>query len=235
MDTALCNLSYQVTDVESFTGSIWSASSPNISFDDNTTSNPSFTASESGQYLITYEDTLCSTEESFQITFIPNPNTEIRDTILCIGEFYELEATIAPQNISYLWNTGSTSTSVNMSETGLFIVTVSNSCGEFSDSANIVFFDCDLEPPNVFTPNDDGINDNFKLIQFQGIKSFQCYIYNRWGNLMADYDKPDFQWDGNNKKGDKAEDGVYFYVIQAVTNGGKEINKHGKIHLISND
>ena len=52
---------------------------------------------------------------------------------------------------------------------------------------------------------------------------------------MADYDKPDFQWDGNNKKGDKAEDGVYFYVIQAVTNGGKEINKHGKIHLISND
>ncbi|MDA9161151.1 gliding motility-associated C-terminal domain-containing protein [Crocinitomicaceae bacterium] len=235
MDTALCNLFYQVTDVESFTGSIWSASSPNISFDDNTTSNPSFTASESGQYLITYEDTLCSTEESFQITFIPNPNTEIRDTILCIGEFYELEATIAPQNISYLWNTGSTSTSVNMSETGLFIVTVSNSCGEFSDSANIVFFDCDLEPPNVFTPNDDGINDNFKLIQFQGIKSFQCYIYNRWGNLMADYDKPDFQWDGNNKKGDKAEDGVYFYVIQAVTNGGKEINKHGKIHLISND
>ena len=235
MDTALCNLSYQVTAVESFTGSIWSASSENISFDDNTSLNPSFTASESGQYIINFQDTLCGTEESFQITFIPDPNTEIRDTMLCIGELYTLQAVIEPQNITYLWNNGSTSTSVNMSETGLFIVTVANTCGEFSDSANIVFFDCDLEPPNVFTPNDDGVNDNFQLVQYQGIKTFQCYIYNRWGNLMADYDKPDFLWDGKNKKGNMAEDGVYFYVIQAVTNGGKEINKHGKVHLIRND
>ena len=235
MDTALCNLSYQVTAVESFTGSIWSASSENISFDDNTSLNPSFTASESGQYIINFQDTLCGTEESFQITFIPDPNTEIRDTMLCIGELYTLQAAIEPQNITYLWNNGSNSTSVNMSETGLFIVTVGNTCGEFSDSANIVFFDCDLEPPNVFTPNDDGVNDNFQLVQYQGIKTFQCYIYNRWGNLMADYDKPDFLWDGKNKKGNMAEDGVYFYVIQAVTNGGKEINKHGKVHLIRND
>lgn len=235
MDTALCNLSYQVTAVESFTGSIWSASSENISFDDNTSLNPSFTASESGQYIINFQDTLCGTEESFQITFIPDPNTEIRDTMLCIGELYTLQAVIEPQNFTYLWNNGSTSTSVNMSETGLFIVTVANTCGEFSDSANIVFFDCDLEPPNVFTPNDDGVNDNFQLVQYQGIKTFQCYIYNRWGNLMADYDKPDFLWDGKNKKGNMAEDGVYFYVIQAVTNGGKEINKHGKVHLIRND
>ena len=235
MDTALCNLSYQVTAVESFTGSIWSASSENISFDDNTSLNPSFTASESGQYIINFQDTLCGTEESFQITFIPDPNTEIRDTILCIGELYALQAAIEPQNITYLWNNGSTSTSINMSETGLFIVTVANTCGEFSDSANIVFFDCDLEPPNVFTPNDDGVNDNFQLVQYQGIKTFQCYIYNRWSNLMADYDKPDFLWDGKNKKGNMAEDGVYFYVIQAVTNGGKEINKHGKVHLIRND
>ena len=235
MDTALCNLSYQVTAVESFTGSIWSASSENISFDDNTSLNPYFTASESGQDIINFQDTLCGTEESFQITFIPDPNTEIRDTMLCIGELYTLQAVIEPQNFTYLWNNGSTSTSVNMSETGLFIVTVANTCGEFSDSANIVFFDCDLEPPNVFTPNDDGVNDNFQLIQYQGIKTFQCYIYNRWGNLMADYDKPDFLWDGKNKKGNMAEDGVYFYVIQAVTNGGKEINKHGKVHLIRND
>ena len=234
-DTALCDLSFQISDVESFTGSLWSASSNNISFDDNTSLNPSLIASESGQYTINFQDTLCGTEESFQITFIPNPNTEIRDTMLCIGELHVLQASIEPQNNSYLWNNGDMSTSINMNETGLFTVTVSNSCGEFSDSANIVFFDCDLEPPNVFTPNDDGVNDNFELIQYQGIKTFQCSIYNRWGNLMADYDKPDFLWDGKNKKGNNAEDGVYFYVIQAITNGGKEINKHGKVHLIRND
>lgn len=52
---------------------------------------------------------------------------------------------------------------------------------------------------------------------------------------MIDYDQPDFQWDGKNLKGNDAEDGVYFYIIQAVTNGGKEINKHGKVHLLRND
>jgi len=234
-DTALCDLSFQITDVESFTGSLWSASSPNISFDDNTATNPSINSSESGEYIINYQDTLCDTEESFQITFIPDPITEIRDTLLCEGELYTLQASLESQNISYTWNNGSTSTFINISETDFYIITVSNSCGEFIDTAHVVFYDCDLEAPNVFTPNDDGTNDYFELIEYQGIKTFQCHIYNRWGNLMMNYEKPDFKWDGKNLKGNNAEDGVYFYVIQAITNGGKEINKHGKIHLIRND
>ena len=235
MDTTLCNLSYQITNVESFTGSLWSSSSSNITFDDNASLNPSFIASEAGEYTINFEDTLCSTAESFQITFIPNPTTEIRDTLLCEGELFSLQATIAPQNITYEWNNGSTSTAINVSQTDYYNVTVSNSCGQFSDTAHIVFYDCDLHAPNVFTPNADGANDYFQLIDYQGIKTFQCSIFNRWGNLMVSFDKPDFHWDGKNLKGNNAEDGVYFFVIQALTNGGKEIKKHGKIHLIRND
>ena len=235
LDTSLCDLSFSVSNVESYTGSLWSASSSNILFDNNTSMNPSLISTEPGDYTISFEDTLCGIEESFQIIFIPDPFTEIRDTMLCEGETYALQAVIEPQNISYLWNNGSSETFININQTDYYLITVSNSCGEYMDTAHVVFFDCDLHAPNVFTPNNDGVNDFFELIEYQGIKTFNCYIYNRWGNLIIDYDQPDFQWDGKNVKGNDAEDGVYFYIIQAITNGGKEINKHGKVHLLRND
>ena len=85
LDTSLCDLSFSVSNVESYTGSLWSASSSNILFDNNTSMNPSFIATEPGEYTISFEDTLCGVEESFQIIFIPDPFTEIRDTMLCEG------------------------------------------------------------------------------------------------------------------------------------------------------
>lgn len=76
-------------------------------------------------------------------------------------------------------------------------------------------------PPNVFTPNGDGINDYFDLasldlpidqrlpedncaVQFKSIR-----IYNRWGKeVFLDY-RRDFSWDGG-----KNPAGVYYYVIE---------------------
>ena len=91
-DTAVCDLSFQVENIVTFTGSQWSASSPNINFNNELDANPSLETSESGIYTITYEDTLCNTEASFQIEFIPAPYTEILDTLLCNGENYTLIA-----------------------------------------------------------------------------------------------------------------------------------------------
>lgn len=52
--------------------------------------------------------------------------------------------------------------------------------------------------PNIFTPNGDGVNDEFKLY-FTYVKDFQMEIYNRWGELLftsADHERG---WDGNYK------------------------------------
>ena len=234
-DTALCDLSFQIQNVSSSTGSLWSANNSNISFDDETSLNPGFQSSEPGEYIIYFEDTLCDVNENFNIIFIAEPQTQINDTLLCIGENYSLQAEIQPQNSSYYWNNGETETFISINQTGTYYITVSNNCGSYIDSAHVLFYECDLEAPNVFTPNDDQVNDSFQLINHQGINTFQCAIYNRWGNLMGKYDDPDFMWEGTNLNGQAASAGVYFYVIQAVTNGGHEINKQGKIHLIRND
>ena len=235
IDTTLCNLFFQIENIVSFTGSQWSASSSNITFNNELNTNPSLEASESGIYTIAYQDTLCNTQASFEIEFIPDPYTEVLDTSLCKGEKHSLQALIETQNTMYLWNNGSMENTIDVTETNYYWVSASNSCGTYTDSAYIIFYDCDLDVPNVFTPNNDGVNDEFELTNFQGIKTFNCYIYNRWGNFITSFDEVNFKWDGKTLNGNQATDGVYFYLIKAETNGGQEINKHGNIHLIRND
>jgi gliding motility-associated-like protein len=83
--------------------------------------------------------------------------------------------------------------------------------------------------PNVFTPNSDGSNDEFKITG-NGIISLEIKIYNRWGTLIFESDKIDAGWNGTTKFENKeASDGVYFYILQIRTKeNGKEIIKDYK-------
>ena len=75
-----------------------------------------------------------------------------------------------------------------------------------------------LEVPNVFTPNDDGINDFFQ-VKSVSLKSFSGKIFNRWGKLVyewTDWKTPEAGWNGQNQNtGGKSPEGTYFYVIEA--------------------
>ncbi|NNE14742.1 MAG: gliding motility-associated C-terminal domain-containing protein [Saprospiraceae bacterium] len=59
--------------------------------------------------------------------------------------------------------------------------------------------------PNIFSPNNDGINDTFfPLSTSSEVRSYTMKIYNRWGNLIFEGD----QWDGSNLPPD-----VFIYII----------------------
>jgi gliding motility-associated-like protein len=67
--------------------------------------------------------------------------------------------------------------------------------------------------PNVFTPNNDGINDQF-IISSNGITRFSIEIFNRWGNrVFRRTDMEQIVWDGFNPEGTLVTPGIYFYVI----------------------
>lgn len=66
--------------------------------------------------------------------------------------------------------------------------------------------------PNVFTPNHDGVNENW-LVNLSVFEKVNCVIYNRWGNLIYQTNKTIIQWDGYSTSGIEMEDGVYFYFI----------------------
>ena len=40
-----------------------------------------------------------------------------------------------------------------------------------------------LAVPNTFTPNGDGVNDEFR-VSYRSLKEFHCWVYNRWGHLV---------------------------------------------------
>lgn len=101
------------------------------------------------------------------------------------------------------------------------------------DDVSIVEVDSPtLEFPNVFTPNDDGVNDFFGPLE--GINSIdKLQILNRWGNTIAEFSKPPFEWDGKSQEGRIVTEGVYFYRVFLKANCvEKKENYHGMIHLI---
>lgn len=71
-----------------------------------------------------------------------------------------------------------------------------------------------LTVPNVFTPNGDGTNDEFRVV-YRSIKEFHIWVYNRWGKLVYKSDNPAEGWDGN-INGRPAAAGAYYYVIRAL-------------------
>jgi gliding motility-associated-like protein len=72
----------------------------------------------------------------------------------------------------------------------------------------------EIEIPDGFTPNGDGLNDTWELANIQSLyPDCKVIVFNRWGNEVfqsTGYKKP---WDGTNK-GQKLPDGTYYGIIE---------------------
>ena len=82
--------------------------------------------------------------------------------------------------------------------------------------------------PNVFTPNGDGRNDEFRVM-YRSIVEFDCWVYNRWGKLVYHWTDPAKGWDGT-INGHPAAEGAYYYVIRAK---GADADVNGKYHRVT--
>ncbi|MBO5345996.1 MAG: gliding motility-associated C-terminal domain-containing protein [Paludibacteraceae bacterium] len=92
------------------------------------------------------------------------------------------------------------------------LVATSNTC-EYTDSLNVRVLESYIEAPNVFTPNGDGINDEWR-VAYKSIERYQCIIQNRWGRTVFKSTDPGKGWDGMIGNRPAAE-GTYYYVIVA--------------------
>lgn len=107
----------------------------------------------------------------------------------------------------------------------------------YFDDVSVVCCDCDttvttnISIPNIFTPNNDNTNDNFKITS-SGIVTLNCKIYDRWGILVGELKDINDVWDGRTTSGLECSDGVYYYVLTAKGIDNKEYNQKGFIQLI---
>lgn len=101
-------------------------------------------------------------------------------------------------------------------------------CSSDSSEVNVQISESYLAVPNVFTPNGDGKNDEFR-VAYRSLKEFHCWVYNRWGKLVYEWTDPSKGWDGT-INGRPAAEGAYYYVIRALgTDAAKNAGYISKI------
>jgi gliding motility-associated-like protein len=71
---------------------------------------------------------------------------------------------------------------------------------------------CHLHIPNSFTPNNDQINEQFKIFAECNFKTFELTIFNRWGEIIYTTNNPEAAWDGK-VGGKNVVAGSYSYKI----------------------
>jgi gliding motility-associated-like protein len=106
----------------------------------------------------------------------------------------------------------------------LTVVTV-DGCEASASIRLIVIDDINIYVPNVFSPNDDGINEGFTLFADDGVERIlKMDIFDRWGERV--FEKPDFApnqpgegWDGTFRD-QLIEQGVYVYLFEVLLKNG---------------
>ncbi|MCC7246412.1 MAG: gliding motility-associated C-terminal domain-containing protein [Saprospiraceae bacterium] len=141
----------------------------------------------------------CEGDTSFLTVAIEQPFDLGVDSTLCNGEIYSVPL---PSGISiqrWKWSDGSSKTTLNIQEPGIYGLEIETQNCTFADSLEARYWSCDECPayaPNVFSPNDDGKNDGWRLYHTCFPDNYQLEVYDRWGSLVFITNDPEKNWYG---------------------------------------
>lgn len=211
------------------------AANANASYQWNTgTQTPSITIQKGGFYKVVVSKGICSASDSVLITEIPLPVVNLgRDTAVCIGEPYTLDATFKYAK-RYLWQDGLTTPTHPVIRSGNYTVTVSNECGIASDDIHIEKVPCadHLLFPTAFTPNQDGQNDTFRPKLLLNVTHYELKIFDRWGRMVFLSKDPVQGWDGT-FNGKTLPIGSYIWIVHYARNQDDQpVSQKGSVMLL---
>ena len=104
-----------------------------------------------------------------------------------------------------------------------FLFTNSNGC---ADTVAINVVAPDMVIPNIFTPNNDGKNDDFVIKDLESYPGSQLLIFNRWGNEVYRADNYLNNWNGSG-----LAEGTYYYVLNRRERSGSITTFKGWVYL----
>ena len=115
---------------------------------------------------------------------------------------------------------------------GKYWVTITNVCGSSTDSIEI-FDECnfDVYIPGAFTPNNDGLNDQFGFPSQNRNRLIKLSVYNRWGQKVFETTALNKTWDGKFRNIPQPA-GVYIYQVEVEMLTRKRIVRSGTVTLI---
>lgn len=182
---------------------------------------------QAATYYVTGNTLGCLTSDTFHVKEFALPIiTGLKDTVVCFDDIKKIELDAGLHN-TYLWQpTGETTRTIYSTMAMLYNLTVTDTNGCKSSQPVAVNEQCNLQlyVPNAFSPNNDGVNEIFKIsINPNHIKQFE--VYNRWGQLIAQNQTG--TWDGKD-----APQGVYVIILYYTNDNGQEQRYSGNVTLM---
>jgi gliding motility-associated-like protein len=232
-DTALCQGMTLVLDADFGTGTYKWESIPAQRDDQNNTNQSTYFIYNPGFYTVTAKVGHCIFKDSLNVVF--NDTLQLglpRDTTLCQGETFIITPSVNTDD--FIWQDGSRGHTFTATQTGLYRITSQNGCGRDTADMNIVFEPCPcaLLLPNAFTPNGDGLNDNFRPLHACDMQDFTMTIFNRYGEKIFFTKDPLTGWDGK-LNDNKLNMGAYVWTVQYTKPSNKQqVQKQGTVLLM---
>ena len=184
-------------------------------------------------YYATAQD-LCGTiaMDTGLITLTPKPNLNVDlgiDTIICSGDQISIIAKVGGgvPKYSFEWaideiptNDTTQTLAQQFEESANVSVVVTDVCLNKADAQKLIQVkSCEVDVPNIFSPNGDGNNDFFIIPGLNTIAnsnselpSASIVIFNRWGMELYSSDFYQNNWDAHG-----VVDGTYFYILTLST------------------
>jgi gliding motility-associated-like protein len=224
-----------VLELEAEAGFTVEWSSANLGFISNSRQ-LDFTASENDTVKLKLTKTGCTVlRETALIISKPEVAVAAEAYQIIKGESVQLNAT---GNGTFLWSpaNGLDSPAIpNPTASPLltteYVVTVTDTIGCISTARVLVLVEETAFVPNLFTPNQDGKNDELKVYGLSDATAFNFNIYNREGSLVYSSENvlevTSTGWDGM-AHGVKQPGGVYYWVVRGETSYGTKILLNGK-------
>lgn len=169
---------------------------------------------------------------------------EFDSTEVAVGTDIQIIADTSPafpDDWHYTW----TFNGQNISETGMSFLqfirskentvsvsTISPNGCSISATLSFTAVEPEIEMPNAFTPNGDGVNDVFKIVYTKGgpLPVLEFIVLNRWGQIVYD-NSDEAAWNGRINNREAASE-AYLYRCSVVWPNGETRTFRGEINLI---
>lgn len=220
-DTSLCEGSPIILDATQ------NSDSAEYLWQDGSTS-PTYNVTVEGNYSVTVTIGNCSVTDSKQLTLYQLPDFDFGpDVEKCIDDTVYLSSGL--YGVEYLWSDGSTDPELMVTEFGEYELEITTECGTFIDKVNVtpIYCECRMEVPNSFSPNGDGLNEEFKIWAECEFIHFDLLVYDRWGRQVFKTNDPEFTWPG------ELEDNqiLYVYALEYAYLYSPVFTKNGTISV----
>lgn len=103
----------------------------------------------------------------------------------------------------------------------------------FIDKVELIAEDLDInvEMPNVFTPNQNGVNDTYHPVSAEGVNQYYLTILNQWGGIVFETNDFSQGWDGQ-FNGKDCSSGTYFWQVAYSDLEDSDYLKSGFLTLV---